>query len=148
MEPRKPRDLQTRDVTSRKRTWQPASTLPDPAPQDGYGFRYVRNATMGEADPSNVSKNFREGWEACSLSAHPELALSVDASTKNTGGVEIGGLMLCKMPIEMVEDRDAYFSKHAKSQMEAVDTSLMKENDPRMPMFKSSKTQVTFGSGS
>lgn len=147
MEPRKPRDLQTREVTSRKRTWQPADILPSPAPQEGYGFRWIRKSTLGQADPTNVSKNFREGWETCQLSAHPELALSVDVDAKNSGIVEVGGLILCKMPTEMIADRDAHFRSHARSQMEAVDTNLMRENDPRMPMFKSSKTQVTFGNG-
>jgi len=31
--------------------------------------------------------------------------------------------------------------------MESVDNTYMRENDPRMPMFKERKSTVTFGKG-
>ena len=61
--------------------------------------------------------------------------------------VVIGGLMLCKAPEELVDERNAYFSKQADAQIQSVDNNLMRENDPRMPLFNDRKTKVTFGKG-
>jgi len=59
----------------------------------------------------------------------------------------VGGLMLCKTPVEFVEQRDAYYRQMADSQMNSVDNTYMRENDPRMPLFKERSTKVTFGRG-
>jgi hypothetical protein len=141
------REVETREATSRKKEWQPADLLPSPNPIEGYSFRWVRKSIMGESDPTNTSRSFREGWEPCRLDDHPELALSVDAGTQNSGLVEIGGLLLCKMPVEMVEQRNAYYRRRADADAESVDAALMRENDARMPLFKESKTSVSFGKG-
>jgi hypothetical protein len=142
------REMQSREATSRTKLWQPANLLPDPTPQEGYTFRWIRKSLMGVSDPTNTSRSFREGWEPCRLEDHPELALSVDSTAGNSGLVEIGGLILCKIPAEMAAQREAYYRTHAESQLQSVDANLMRENDPRMPLFKDSKTSVTFGTGS
>lgn len=145
---RTPRDLQNRETDSRPKLWQPADLLPAPTPQPGFEFRWVRKSMLGVDDPTNTSRSFREGWEPCRLEDHPELALSVDRDAKNSGLVEVGGLILCKMPEEMALARSAHYQKSAQLQQDAVDNNLMRENDPRMPLFKDSKTSVSFGRGS
>jgi len=142
------RDLQTREMMSRKKMWQPADRLPSPTPIEGYTFRWIRKSALGQADPTNTSRSFREGWEPCRLEDHPELALTIDVDSKTSGLVEVGGLLLCKMPVEMMLARNAYYQQRAQAQMESVDNSLMRENDPRMPLFKDSKSSVSFGRGS
>jgi hypothetical protein len=91
----------------------------------------------------------REGWEPVKAVDHPELMLEGNAKT---GNVEIGGLMLCKMPRERAQARDEYYAKQAQSQMESVDNSFMRNNDPRMPLFADRKSSTSrgggFGSGS
>ena len=37
--PREPRNLETRENDVREQSWEPASILPDPEPQEGYVFR-------------------------------------------------------------------------------------------------------------
>ena len=59
----------------------------------------------------------------------------------------MGGLMLCKAPVELVEERTEYYQKVTDSQMDSVDNNLMRESDPRMPMFNNRKSEVTFGKG-
>ena len=49
---------------------------------------------------------------------------------------------------EFMKQRDAHFAKQNKAQMDSVDNTFMKDNDPRMPLFKESASKVTFGSGS
>jgi hypothetical protein len=141
------RDQTTREVFARKKHWQPSSMLPDPAPVAGWAFRWLRKSTLGVSDPTNMSRNLREGYELCRLQDHPELHLSVDASAKNSDLVEIGGLVLAKIPEELVEQRDHYYVQQASDQMASLDAQLMRENDVRMPLFKEHKTAVSFGKG-
>jgi hypothetical protein len=56
-------------------------------------------------------------------------------------------LMLCKTPVEFVQQRNDYYLKQANDQMIAVDNNLMRQSDPRMPLFNEKKSSTTFGSG-
>ena len=141
------REQETRELTARPQAWKPASLLPEPTPQDGYKFRYIRKSMLGINDPTNFSRKSREGWEPCRLEDHPELALVVDKDAQASGLVEIGGLILCKIPEEFVQQRTEYINGHNKAQMESVDNSFMRENDPRMPLFSDKKSNVSFGKG-
>lgn len=148
MATRTPRDLESREKTARS-TYVPPSNLPDPTPDPDWAFRWIATAVMGNADPMNVSRRLREGWVPCKAEDHPELAFAGD---KN-GNVEIGGLMLCKMPREQAEARDRFYAEQTRNQMESVDNHFMRNNDPRMPLFSekesaTSKGRGGFGSGS
>jgi hypothetical protein len=95
----------------------------------------------------NVSLKLREGWEPVKAVDHPEIFLSAVENERFKDNVVIGGLMLCKMPTEITDDRRAYFKDQTDKQMQSVDNNLMRENDPRMPLFKDHRTKVTFGTG-
>lgn len=139
------REAETRE--RRVRQWQPAATLPSPHPIPGYEFRWVRTAILGQADPTNVSGKMRQGWEPVRAEDHPEMMLEANKS----GNIEIGGLLLCKAPSEFMEQRDAYYNKQSRAQMDSVNNTLFRENDPRMPLFKDHKSETSrsaFGSGS
>lgn len=142
------RELTTRETQARKRSWVRPELLPNPNPEPGYEFRWVRASTMGTADPMNVSSRLREGWEPVKASEHPEVQLMQTEDERFKDNIVVGGLMLCKTPSEMVEQRNAYYSGQADAQMKSVDNNFMRENDPRMPLFNERKTKVTFGTGS
>ena len=78
---------------------------------------------------------------------YPQFVIMHNEVERFKDNVVMGGLMLCKAPAEMVEERNAYFLDQTKSQMHSVDNNLMRENDPRMPLFNERKTKVTFGRG-
>jgi hypothetical protein len=141
------RELETREKTERKRSWVKPDVLPNPNPEAGYSFRWIRISSRGEADPMNVSLKLREGWEPVKAVDHPEIFLSSVENERFKDNVVIGGLMLCKTPTEVTDDRRAYFKEQADKQMQSVDNNLMRENDPRMPLFKDHRTKVTFGTG-
>lgn len=146
---RSTRDAESREATTRPRSWAPPNLLPDPNPQDGYKFRWVRTSTLGVADPTNVSAKLREGWEPVKAADHPELQLMSDPNSRFKDGVEIGGLLLCKIANDIVQQRDQYHAELAARQMESVDNNLMRESDPRMPISKPERsTRVSFGRGS
>jgi hypothetical protein len=140
------RELQSRERTSRSNnySYKPASQLPDPNPQDGYTFRWVRTAIMGQSDSRNVSTQRRDGYEPVRAEDHPELMLSMDHHSGASGNVEIGGLMLCKAPTEKIEARQAYYEDVNNQQIRSVDNSFMRENDPRMPLFSEKRSEVSF----
>ena len=147
-ETRTTRVINTRESNERKRSWAPPTLLPDPLPEEGYTFRWVRISTTGTSDPMNISSKLREGWEPVKASDHPEVHLVITEEGRFKDNIVVGGLMLCKIPTELVLQRDAYYNGHAESQMNPVDNNFMRENDPRMPLFNERKTKVTFGSGS
>jgi hypothetical protein len=144
---REPRALQTRDTYERPKQWLPPQLLPDPNPEDGFAFRWIRIATLGKDDATNISGKLREGWEPVKASDHPEIRLFSAGQSRFPDSIEVGGLLLCKTPVEFTEQRDAYYRQQAEAQMQSVDNTYMRENDPRMPMFKERKSTVTFGKG-
>lgn len=144
---REERDQGSRASTARPMTWSPPTLLPDPAPQEGWEFRWIRVSTQGQSDPSNLSSKLREGWEPVRAVDHPEIQLFVDPASQFKDNVVVGGLMLCKTPSEMVAQRDAWFRRQAESQMQSVDNNFLRESDPRMPLFNERSTKVTFGKG-
>lgn len=144
---RAPRSLKTRDSEERAKAWMPPQLLPDPNPEPGYAFRWIRISTMNQADPRNVSGKLREGWEPVKASSHPEIRLFGEADARFPDAVIVGGLMLCKTPAEFVDQRNAYYGNQTESQMQSVDNSFMRDGDARMPLFKERKSTVTFGKG-
>ena len=142
------RELETREKTTRKKAWNRPEVLPTPNPEPGYAFRWVRISTRGDADPMNVSGKLREGWEPVKASDHPEIFVVGGESERFKDNIVIGGLLLCKAPVELVEERNEFYKEQADAQIHSVDNNFMRENDPRMPLFNERKTKVTFGKGS
>jgi len=141
------RELETREQMVRPTRWTPPQLLPDPNPEPGFAFRWIRLSTLNKDDPTNISSKFREGWEPVKASDHPEIQLFGTAGNTIPDSIQIGGLLLCKTPVEFTEQRDEHFRKLASSQMDSVDNTYMRESDPRMPLFKERSTKVTFGKG-
>ena len=97
----------------------------------------------------NISSKLREGWEPVKASEHPEIQLmNIGEKARFPDSIEIGGLILCKTPKEFVDQRNGYYQKQTDSQMQSVDNNFMRENDPRMPLFKERRSEVKFGRGS
>ena len=141
------RDLETRETVERPKQWMPPQLLPDPKPEPGYAFRWIRISALNKADPKNISSKLREGWEPVKASDHPEIRMFGSGNENFPDSVEVGGLLLCKTPVEFVDQRNAYYRHQTDAQMQSVDNTFMRENDPRMPMFKERRSEVTFGKG-
>ena len=148
MAERIPREFEVRAKAERPKKWLPPTALPDPNPEDGYAFRWIRVSTLGNNDPSNVSAKLREGWEPVKASEHPEIQLFGKGSPPFPDSIEIGGLLLCKTPVEFVNQRNSFYQNQTDGQMSSVDNSFMRESDARMPLFKERRSEVSFGRGS
>ena len=141
------RETSTREKTSRKKAWSRPEVLPSPHPEPGYAFHWVRVSTQGQIDATNVSSKLREGWEPVKASDNHEITIVAVEHERFKDNVVIGGLMLCKAPAELVDERTQYYADQTRAQIESVDNNLMRENDPRMPLFSDRQSKVTFGSG-
>ena len=141
------RELDTAEKKTRKQAWTRPELLPNPVPQEGYTFHWVRVATNGQPDPTNVSSKLREGWTPVKATDHPEIELVSIENERFKDNVVMGGLMLCKAPVELVQERSQYYKDTNEAQIRSVDNNLMRENDPRMPLFNERSSKVTFGKG-
>jgi hypothetical protein len=147
-ENRKPREIETRQQTVRPEAWKPPELLPEPDKQAGFAYRWIRVSTLNNADPRNLSAKLREGWEPVRAEEQPKFQLLIDPNSRFKDNIEIGGLLLCKTPDEFVRQRNEYYKIQGDQQMEAVDNTLMRQSDPRMPLFNERKMTSSFGKGS
>ena len=141
------RELESRSNKERPKTWQPASTLPEPDRQPGYAYRWIRVSMVGQSDAQNVSSKLREGWEPVRIEEQPQFKMLVDPNSRFKDNIEVAGLLLCKIPEEFMQQRKEYFANKNRAQIESVDNNFMRENDPRMPLFREKKSKTSFGKG-
>jgi hypothetical protein len=144
-EVKKSRELETRAVSERPQQWMNPELLPEPDKQAGFAYRWIRVATLNSPDPRNLSSKLREGWEPVRIEEQPKFQLLVDPQSRYKDNIEIGGLLLCKTPEEFVAQRNSYYAKQTAAQTDAVDNNLMRQSDPRMPIFKEGKSSSSRG---
>ena len=141
------RELATRAMAERPKQWMPPELLPEPDKVEGYAYRWIRVSMLSKADPRNVSSKLREGWEPVDITEQPKFKLLADPNSQYNDNIEVGGLLLCKTPAEFARQRDEYYAKQTQAQTDAVNNSLMRQSDPRMPLFREGKSEVRFGKG-
>jgi hypothetical protein len=141
------RELTSRALTERPKQWTPPELLPEPDKEAGMSYRWIRVSMLSQADPRNTSSRFREGWEPVKLEEQPKFKLLVNPDSRFKDNIEVGGLLLCKTPTELVEQQQAYYANLTRQNEEAVNNSLMRQSDARMPLFNERKSAVSFGKG-
>ena len=143
---RTPRTAQTREKDSRRKPWQPPSTLDAPPAPEGYTHRWIRESVMGQDDKKNLSARLREGFELVRADEYPDFEAPTLQEGKHAGVIGVGGLLLARFPIESKKERDAYYRGKTADQMLAVDNDLMREEHSSMPILKPDRqSRVTFG---
>ena len=122
----------------------PSSLDAPPAP-DGYKYRWIRAETLGQADNKNLNARLREGFELVRADSDDGMYPTIQEG-KYQGVIGVGGLLLAKIPVEIVEERMAYFKQQVLDKEEAVANDLLKEQHPSMPVSKPDRqSRVTFG---
>jgi len=137
---------QTRSKTERPKVWIPPSSLDAPPAPDGFRYRWIRADSMGFDDSKNIQGRLRSGYE---LVRAEEVENSSDYPVLDTGKykgvIGVGGLLLAKVPEEIVAARTAYVKKRTEGMNEAVDNDLMREQHKSMPINIDRQSRVTFG---
>lgn len=142
---REPRSLDKRGSSERKRSWVEPSLLPEPEPQDGWVFKWVRVSSRGTDDKLNVDKRFREGWEQVRAEDHPEILAAWHMPANKTGVIESGGLVLCKMPQEMVDQRNAEYLRRTQANASSAEEHYMRDQGELIKKFAENRRKRMFG---
>jgi|TARA_R100001463_G_scaffold109549_2_gene164198 hypothetical protein len=137
----------TREKTSQRKPWSPPSMLDAPPAPEGYKHRWIRAEVRGFDDRQNISAKLREGYELVRSDEFPDFEAPVVDSGRFEGVFGVGGLVLARIPIEIIEERTEYFKNKNADQMEAIDHDLMRENSHSTMTIGSPErqTRVTFG---
>ena len=139
------RASQTRAKTAKKTVWTPPSSLDAPPAPDGYHHRWIRAETMGFDDSKNMAGRIRSGYELVRADAYPGSQYPTVTEGKYKGVIGVGGLLLAKVPEEVVKSREAYFNNMTQDANDAIENDLMKEQHPGMPINAERQSRVTFG---
>ena len=143
------RESETRNTEKKPSSWAPPSSLDAPPAPQGYAHRWIRTSVAGFEDTANVTKKFREGWEfvrAEEIKNSPDIhKYPIINAGQYQGCIGIGGLVLARIPEEILKSRAEYFERITQDQMTAVDNDLMKEQRPEMPINIDRQSRVTFG---
>jgi len=143
---RAPRSADTRENTTRRKPWEPPSMLEAPKPPLGYHHRWIRAEMLGEADKINMSKRMREGFEPVRASDYPDFELPTIEDGKHAGVISVGGLILARIPLETVKERNAYYSNLTNNQLKAIDNELKAQSQAIMPIGTPERsTRTEFG---
>jgi len=139
------RASQTREKTAHKKVWTPPSPLDSPPAPSGFKHRWIRAESMGFQDTKNVSASLREGYELVRADEYPDTQFPVIEDGKYSGVIGVGGLLLARIPEEVIKQRQEYYAAQHNEKVKAMDNDLMKEEHPSMPIDIDRQTRVTFG---
>ena len=139
------RESENRSKRERPKVWTPPSQLDAPPAPNGFKHRWIRAEAVGQLDQKNVSARLREGWEFVRADEYPEMEWPAIDSGRYAGVIAVGGLMLARIPNEIVEQRKEYFAKITQDKDDAVANDPLKDQHPSMPISKERSSRVTFG---
>jgi|TARA_R100001086_G_scaffold81088_1_gene39747 hypothetical protein len=141
------RESETRVKKERRKPWTPPSALEAPPAPTGFSHRWIRAEVLGFQDTKNVSARLREGWEFVRADEYPDGQFPQIDTGQHKGVIGVGGLLLARIPTEIIKERKAYFDQITQDKDDAVEHDLMKERHPSMPIHADRQSRVTFGGG-
>ena len=139
------RESENRSKRERPKVWAPPSQLDAPPAPNGFKHRWIRAESVGQMDQKNVSAKLREGWEFVRADEFPDMEWPAIDSGRYEGVIAVGGLMLARIPNEIVAQRNEYFAKQTQDKDEAIANDPLKDQHPSMPISKERSSRVTFG---
>lgn len=97
----------------------------------GYEQRWMRTMLDNQPDHSNIARRRNQGWEPRKLSTVPAGVAAPKTKFDEFGDVVgVHGMVLVERPVELHERYRRAKNARTKSQMDAVEQSLMQDHDP------------------
>ena len=140
-----PRASETREATKRPVVWKQPNALDSPPAPDGFRHRWIRAESLGFDDTKNIAGKLRSGYVLVSASEYKNTGYPVVQNGKHKGVIGVGGLLLARIPNEIAEARQKFYSDKAKERDDALKTDLLKEQHPSMPISYDSRSSKSFG---
>lgn len=139
------RAAETREANLRKtpethyqsKLYVPKSKIPP-----GMTYSWVRESTLNEPDPDNMTDRMIRGWQPVPASRHPEM---VPPPLPGYEGMEVtvirrGGLILCEKPEEEVQQ--ARRDRDLENIEMLQDIAWTGQEDPNLPRFEDRESSV------
>ena len=139
------RASETREATKRPVEWTPPSSLDAPPAPDGFRHRWIRAESLGFDDTKNIAGKLRSGYELVMSSEFKDSDYPVVQDGKHKGVIGVGGLLLARIPNEIAEARQRYYSEKAKERDDAIKSDLLKDQHPSMPITVDRRSSKSFG---
>ena len=134
-----------RKATMRPVEWKEPNALDAPPAPDGFRHRWIRAESLGFDDTKNIAGKLRSGYELVTASEFKDTDYPVVQDGKHKGVIGVGGLLLARIPNEIAEARQRYYSEKAKERDDAVKNDLLKDQHPSMPISYDSRSSKSFG---
>ena len=139
------RASETREATKRPVVWKQPNALESPPAPDGFRHRWIRAESLGFDDTKNIAGKLRSGYVLVMASEYKDTGYPVVQNGKHKGVIGGGGLLLARIPNEIAEARQKYYSDKAKERDDALKHDLLKEQHPSMPISYDSRSSKSFG---
>lgn len=121
---RRTRAEETRESTApRKLKWEPPSNLPEPNHREGWRHRWCATSVQGDQATVMMQKRLAEGWVPVNGEEYPEVTTRIH-NHPGKGEIHFGGMILCRMPVELAESRAEYFANQNRTEMAGVRKDL------------------------
>lgn len=135
------RTAESREAGMRKRPethFQSKLYVPKDKIPAGMTYSWVRESTLNEPDPDNMTDRMIRGWQPVPANRHPEM---VPPPLPGYEGMEVsvirrGGLILCECPTRDVEDRKA--DRELENVETLQDVAWTGQQDPNLPRIDES----------
>lgn len=136
----------SRAKTARKRLWVRPTNLDAPPAPAGYHHRWVSIETRGQSNATNGSKRFREGYVPVRADEYPDFHAPTIEDGKHAGIIGVGGLILCRIPQEIVDDRNDQIQESVSAAQRQIDDDLDDDvSDPTVPLTREIEHSTTVG---
>ena len=135
------RAAETRETGMRKRPethFQSKLYVPKDKIPSNMEYAWVRESTLNEPDPDNMTDRMIRGWQPVPASRHPEM---VPPPLPGYEGLEVqvirrGGLILCECPSRDVQERRQ--DRDLENIETLQDVAWTGQSDPNMPRIDES----------
>jgi hypothetical protein len=123
--------------------WVRPTSLEAPPARKGFVQRWIRVGSMGQDDPTNTARKFREGWKPRPASSVPASWHSPTISHgKWAGCIGVEGSLLCEMPEKMVKKRNDHYRAKTDATTAGIEGELQKHSRADMPITQERKTST------
>ena len=135
------RTAESREAGQRKRPethFQSKLYVPKDKIPSGMTYAWVRESTLNEPDPDNMTDRMIRGWQPVPANRHPEM---VPPPLPGYEGMEVqvirrGGLILCECPTRDVEERQT--DRDLENIETLQDVAWTGQQDPNLPRIDES----------
>ena len=135
----------TREATKRPAVWKEPNALDAPPAPDGFRHRWIRAESLGFDDTKNIAGKLRSGYELVRAERYEAQGFPIVGEGKYKGVIGVGGLLLARIPNEIAEARQKFYSEKAKERDDAGKSDLLKDQHPSMPISYDSRSSKSFG---